>query len=143
MSGVWGLLNVSLIGLSVWAGYAEMAPERLAHANPDLVFCTLVLVTLTLFSLGSVWYSLRYTRGALLPRQSFRRFSVDWWRDPLQCLFLSCLFVGGMSAGAAIRLPVASPTGFWMFMFFLCMFLGLLVGQFAVYAVYRKHIQPT
>jgi hypothetical protein len=120
-----------------------MAPARLARTNPDVVFCTLVLLVLALSSLGSVWYSLRCTNGALLPRPSFHRFSIDWWRDPLQCLFLSCLFVGGMAVGAAFRLPDTSPTGFWTFLLFVCMFLGLLIGQFAVYAVYRKHIQPT
>lgn len=142
MPRVWVTLNLLLIGLSVWTGYSEMAPARLARTNPDAVFCTLVLLVLALSSLGSVWYSLRYTNGARLPHPSFQRFSIDWWRDPLQCLFLSWLFVGSMAVGAAFRLPSDSPTAFWTFMFFGCMFLGLLIGQLSVYALYRRHIQP-
>ena len=41
---VWSLLNVALLGLSVWTGYSEMAPEKLAHRNPDVIFCTVMLV---------------------------------------------------------------------------------------------------
>ncbi len=139
----WTTVNLGLIWLSVWTGYSEMEPERLSHANPDVIFCTVVFVTTILFSLGTVWYSLRRTKGALLRRPSWRRFSIDWWRDPLQCLFLTCSLMGAMALGAAFRLPGTSQTGFWMFMFFVCMFLGLLLGQFAVYVVYREHIQET
>ena len=63
-------VNLGLIGLSVWTGYSEMEPERLSHANPDVIFCTVVFVTTILFSLGTVWYSLRRTKGALLRRPS-------------------------------------------------------------------------
>jgi len=143
MARVWVALNLALVCLSVWTGYSKMAPASLAGMDPDAVFCALVLAVLTFFSLGSVWYSLRYTKGAPLPRPSLQRFSIDWWRDPLQCLFLTCLFVGGMAFGAALRLPGTSAIGVWTFMFFFSMFLGLVIGQFAVYALYRTHIQPT
>jgi len=29
LMNVWSLLNVALLGLSVWTGYFEMAPEKL------------------------------------------------------------------------------------------------------------------
>ena len=48
-----------------------------------------------------------------------------------------------MALGAAFRLRATTQTGFWMFMFFLCMFLGLLIGQPAVYKVYRERIVET
>jgi hypothetical protein len=139
----WTTVNLALIWLSVWTGYSEMEPERLSHANPDVVFCTLAFVTMILLSFGSVWYFLRRTKGALLRRPSWRRFSIDWWRDPLQCLCFMCSFMGAGALGAAFRLPGTSQTGFWMFMFFVSMFFGLLIGQFAVYAVYRENIQQT
>jgi len=34
-------------------------------------------------------------------------------------------------------------TGFWMFMFFVCLFLGLLIGQLAAYAVHRERTTKT
>jgi hypothetical protein len=143
MSRLWPALNIVLVGLSVWTGYAEMAPERLSHANPDIVFCTIVLVGTIVFSVGAVSYSVRGAKQSTLRRPSWRRFAFDWWHDPLQCLFLACWFTAAMAVGAALRLRGTSSTGFWMFMFFACMFLGLLIGQFVAYAVYREHIAET
>ena len=140
---VWAGLNILLIALSVWTGYFEMEPERLTRANPDALFCTAVLIGMILFCLGSVWYAISGAKQTTLRRPSWRRFSIDWWRDPLQCLFLACCFTGAMSIGAAFRLRGATQTGLWMFVFFLCMFLGLLIGQLFVYAVYRERITKT
>jgi hypothetical protein len=118
-----------------------MAPETLVHANPDAVFCSVVFVTMIFFTFATVWYSLRGDRQTTLRRPSWHRVSIDWSRDPLQCLFSSCIFMGAAVIGAAFRLPGTSQTGFWMFMFFVCMFVGLLIGQLAVYVVYRGYIE--
>jgi hypothetical protein len=128
MRHVSSVLNFLLVGLSLWTGYSAMEPKRLHHANPDATFCLLVLATMILFSFGSVAYSISGAKQTTLRRPSWRRFSIDWWHDPLQCLFLSCCFTGAMALGAALRLPGAPQIGFWMFMFFVCMFLGLLIG---------------
>ena len=48
-----------------------------------------------------------------------------------------------MALGAAFRVPGSSVTGFWMFMFFVCLFLGLFIGQLAVYSVHRERITKT
>jgi hypothetical protein len=140
MGRVWAALNIALVGLSVWTGYSEMDPERLAHANPDVVFCSLTFATMSLCSLGIVSYSIHGAKQATLRRPSWRRFSIDWWHDPLQCLLLSCFFTGAMAVGAAFRLPGTSRVGFWMFMFLVSLFAGLVIGQLAVYAVYRERI---
>jgi hypothetical protein len=140
---LWAILNLALVLLALWTGYAEMAPERLVHTNPDIIFCSVVFITMLFFPFATVWYSLRGAGQTTLCRPSWRRFSIDCWHDPLQCLFLGCTFMGAAAVGAAIRLPGTSQTGFWMFMFFLCMFFGLLIGQLAVYAIYRERIQQT
>jgi hypothetical protein len=137
---IWSLLNILLFGLSVWTGFSEMAPDKLAHSNPDAIFCSVTLIGAIAFSFGTVWYSISGARQEVLRRPSWRRFSIDWWHDPLQCLFLSCSFAGAMAVGAAFRLPGTSATGFWMFMFFVCLFLGLLIGQLAVHLVHRERI---
>ena len=139
----WMVLNLALLVLSVWTGYGEMAPDKLAHSNPDVVFCSITLVGMIAFSFGAVWYSLSGARQETLRRPSWRRFSIDCWHDPLQCLFLSCCFTGAMTVGAAFHLPGTSATGFWMFNFFVCLFLGLLIGQLLVYSVYRERITKT
>jgi len=137
------ILNVFLVLLSVCTGYVEMAPSRLVHTNPDAIFCTIVLLGMIGFSFGTVAYSISGAGQQTLRRPSLRRFSMDWWHDPLQCLFLSCAFAAGMALGAAFRLPRSSTTGFWMFMFFVCIFLGLLIGQVGVYLVHRERIANT
>jgi hypothetical protein len=139
----WSFLNVALLGLSAWTGYAEMAPEKLAYSNPDVIFCTVTLVATIAFSFAAVSYSISRARQQTLRRATWRRFSINWWHDPLQCLFLSCCFAGAMALGAAFRLPGSSVTGFWMFMFFVCLFLGLLLGQLVAYAVHHERITKT
>ena len=88
---VWSLLNLALLGLSVWTGYSEMAPEKLAHSNPDVIFCTVTLVGTIAFSFAAVWYSISGAR-----QQTLRRGVV----------FLS---TGGMTCCSAFFFPVVSP----------------------------------
>jgi len=45
-----------------------------------------------------------------------------------------------MALGAALHLPGTTITGFWMFMTFLCVFIGLVVGQVIAYAVHRERL---
>ena len=137
------ILNVVFVLLSLGTGYAAMAPDRLVHTNPDAIFCTIVLLGMIGFSFGTVAYSISGEGQQTLRPPSLHRFSMDWWHDPLQCLFLSSGFAAGMVLGAAFRLPGTSTTGFWTFMFFLCMFLGLLIGQLGVYVVHRERITNT
>ena len=66
----WAILNLALVLLSLWTGYAEMAPEKLAHSNPDVVFCTIVLVMTIVFSFGAVWYSISGAGQPTLRRPS-------------------------------------------------------------------------
>jgi hypothetical protein len=139
----WAAFNVLLIGLSVLMGYYEMEPQQLSKANPDAVFCTSVLLSAIFFSIATVAYSIHGEKQSSLRRPSWRRWSIDWWHDPLQCLFSASWFTGAMVVGAALHLRGTSETGFWMFMFFASMLLGLLIGQMIAYAVYRKHIGET
>jgi len=137
------VLNIALLGLSVLAGYTEMALDLLSRKNPDAIFCTIALLGTIGASFGTVAYSICGAGQQTLRRPSLGRFSIDWWHDPLQCLFLSCVFTGGLAVRAAFRLPGTSATGFCEFTFFLCLFLGLLIGQLGVYLVYRERITKT
>ena len=139
----WAAFNVLLIGLSVLTGYYEMEPQQLSHANPDAVLCTVVLISMIFFPIATVGYSIHGAKQSSLRRPSWRRWSIDWWHDPLQSLFSASWFTGAMVVGAALHLRGTSQTGFWMFMFFASMFLGLLIGQVITYVVYREHIDET
>jgi len=102
---VWSLLNVALLGFSVWTGYSEMAPEKLAHSNPDVIFCTVTLVGTIAFSFAAVWYSISGARQQTLCRASRRRFSINWWHDPLQWPFSFLLFRRSYGFGSRSAFP--------------------------------------
>ena len=78
---------IALIGLSVSTGYSEMERENLRQANPDAIFCTIVFVTMILFSLGSVWYSISDAKQTTLRRPFLASILDRLVHDPLQCLF--------------------------------------------------------
>ena len=128
-------LNLVAVGLGIWAGCVAMDPETLKHTNPDAIVCSITFVIMIAFPVLFV-----SGNQAVLRRPSWRRFSINWSRDPLQCVFVSWLGSGAMALGAAVRLRGTTPTGIWTFMFFVCSFLGLLIGQFAVYVIYRDRI---
>ena len=131
-------INIGLLLLSVWTGYGSLAADALLGANPDKYLCITVLIMMPIFAIGAV--STFGAKHTALTLPSWRRFSVNWSRDPLQCLFLSTCFSGGMALGAALHLPGTTITGFWMFMTFLCVFIGLVVGQVIAYAVHRERL---
>jgi hypothetical protein len=131
-------INLALLLLSVWTGYGSLGADALRGTNPDKYLCIAVLVMMPIFAVGAV-----ATFGAghsSLRLPSWRRFSINWSRDPLQCLFLTTCFIGAMAVGAALHLPGTSNTGLWMFMTFLCMFIGLIVGQVIAYASNRARL---
>jgi hypothetical protein len=55
-------------------------------------------------------------------------------------LFISTFAAGGMALGAALQLRGTSTTGFWMFMVFVCIFIGLIVGQVLAYMYHRARV---
>jgi hypothetical protein len=75
---IWCVINISLVALGVREGYASLAPEQLRHVNPDAVFCSVILLTLPLFALFTVYYSVRQRNVDKLRRPSFDR-------NPLNC----------------------------------------------------------
>jgi hypothetical protein len=131
-------INLAGLLLSVWTGYGSLGLDALRGTNPDKYLCITVLIMMPIFAIGAV--STFGAKHTALTLPSWRRFSINWSRDPLQCLFLSTCFVGGMALGAALHLSGTTSTGFWMFMTFLCMFIGLVVGQVIAYAVHRARL---
>jgi hypothetical protein len=131
-------INIAILLLSVWTGYGALDADTLRGTNPDKYLCIAVLVLMPLFAFGAVSI-FGASHGALL-RPSWHRVTFSWWRDPLQSLFISTYAVGGMAIGASLHLYGTTTTGFWMFMVFVCMFIGLIVGQLLAYAYHRARI---
>jgi len=136
---IWLVVNISLVVLSIRQGYVSLAPEQLRHVNPDAVFCSIILLTLPLFALGTVRYSVRRWNVEKLRRPSFDRNPLNWWFDPLQSLFITTCNMAAMEVGSLLRRATGS-VAFWMVATYFCITLGLVVGQLLVYRVYRDRV---
>ena len=134
------LALVQKLGLvSMWQGYASLAPENLRHVNPDVVFCSLILLTLPLFALGTVGISVRRWNVQKLRRPSFDRNPLNWRFDPLQSLFIAMCNGAAAGVGSLLRQATGS-VAFWMKGMYLSFFFGLVIGQILVYLVYRDRV---
>src|ERR1700722_4917751 len=143
MKYFWQIVNVGLIILSAFGGYSSMSPENLQHMNPDIIYCSIILVMMPIFAVGSVFYSIRSGKCETLQRPSWNRHGINWWYDPLQSLFISNFVTAGLVIGSAFRLSKENETGFWLFVSYCCMTVGLLIGQFLVYRIFRSRIVAT
>jgi hypothetical protein len=136
---IWTVLNISLLALFMRQGYASLAPELLRHVNPDAVYCSVILLTLPLFSLGTVSYSVRRWNVQRLRRPSIDRNPLNWWFDPLQSLFMSTCCMAAMGVGSLLHRATGS-VAFWLVATYFCAFFGLVIGQVLVYRVYRDRV---
>lgn len=143
MKLIWYMVNVGLVALGLWSGYVSLEPQKLRHTNPDAIACVAILVTMPLFALLSVGYSVRRWKRDKLARPSWDRNPVNWWGDPLQSLFISTCIMAATAIGGALRRPTVGSVAFWMFGVYVCFAIGLLVGQVLVYRVYREQIAPS
>ena len=140
MKYVWLICNASLVILSAVGGYSSMSPRELQHVNPDITYCSLILLIMPIFAVGSVLYSLRTGKCKMLHRPSWDRNPMNWWYDPLQSLFITNFVCAGLVIGSAFRLSRANTTGFWLFVSYCCMTSSLFIGQFLVYRIFQNHI---
>ena len=137
---VWYAANILAVLLTPWQGYVSIAPERLRHTNPDAVFCALILLTMPLFSIGCVYFSIHARNHKKLPRPTWNRNPLNWWDDPLQSLFISTWLASGGAVGSAFRNPGVGTVAFWTVGMNVCVALGLGIEQVLIYRIYREHI---
>lgn len=150
MKRIWPIANTVFVMLGLWGGYKTTSPESLRHTNRDATFCVILLILMPVFALWTVYYSkLRWDRDNKmlarpfkLSRPSWSRNPINWWGDPLQSLFISACCMGTMAIGACLRRPQIGSVGFWMIGFYGCVAIGLSVGEFLAYRVFRRHISP-
>jgi hypothetical protein len=122
-------------------GFVSLAPENLTKTNVDIYACTTVFLGFAFFALGSPWYSLREKHCEVIPRPSFFRVSFNWWRDPLQCLWLSICYTGAVAVGAFFRVFWTTDQGRWLFWSYVSMTAGFLLGTLAAQRIFRERIE--
>lgn len=137
---LWKIINIATVALSLWGGYASLDPKRLAHTNPDIILCLIILVVIPFFSIGTVWYSVKECKCDSLRTPSWDRNPYNWWYDPLQALFMMRWIMFGMALGSLIRIPTYGSIGFWTLGVYFCCAAGTAIGQFFVYKIYRDRI---
>ena len=136
----WMILNISFVVLAMWGGYGSLASERLKHTNPDGILCLIILVGMSLFSIGTVFYSVKSCKCESLQTPTWNRNPFNWWYDPLQSLFMSTWIMSAMALGSMIRMPAYGSIGFWTFGVYFCWAAGTAMGQFFVYKIFRNRI---
>ena len=127
-SNLWGIVNLVLIADAFPVGYLSLTPDRLRHTNPDPVLCLSILLLSPLFALWAVTYSIRRWKADPLPRPSWNRNPLRWWRDPLQALFVSTCIMAATAIGSAVRQPTFGSVGFWTISVYARFAIGLFVG---------------
>jgi hypothetical protein len=135
-SPIWALVNIALVLLSAWTGYAEMSPTKLSHMNPDLAFCLTLLVMTPIFVIGTMAIS----RNDAFAWPSWGRSPLRWQSDPLQAIFISTCISLGLFVGTCLRLRNSGPVGFWLAASFGSLFVEFLIGQALAYVIYRERI---
>jgi hypothetical protein len=138
MKYLWIAVNTLSVPLAVWTGYSRTAPAKLVHANPDAIFCLVTLLIMPLFVLGTLWQAARHCD--VFRRPSFRRFPLNLWYDPLEFFFVGTFTTVAMAIGATLHWPRPGSVGYWMTLFFWCIFAGWIVGQLIGYTVFRDRI---
>jgi hypothetical protein len=140
MKRLWLALNIGLVVLALWGGYGSMTPKLLRQTNTDAIPCLIILIIMPIFALRSVSFSIRRSKCETLRRPSWDRNAFNWWFDPLQSLFISTFIASAMAIGSAFRLPSFGSVGFWTLGIYCCCAVGLVIGQFIVYRIYRERI---
>lgn len=138
----WYVMNILAVVFSVRVGYVSTAPERIRHANPDAIFCGIILFFTPLFAIWCVNLAFRRWKHETVHRASWDRNPLDWWHDPLQSLFMSAFVSAAMAVGAALREPTVGSTGFWMVGMYASVAAGLSTGQILAHRIYRDRIVP-
>ena len=129
-SNLWGVVNLVLIADAFREGYLSLTPDRLRHTNPDPVLCLIILLVMPPFALWAVTYSIKRWKADPLPRPSWNRSPLGWWRDPLQALFVLTCIAAATAIGSAVRRPTFGSVGFWTLGVYACFAIGLLWDRF-------------
>lgn len=140
MKYLWVIINLVLVALALRGGYVSLSPEELSHTNPGPIVCLIILLITPVFAMLMVSYSVQHRKSGPLRRASWDRNPLNWWRDPLQSLFISTCVVTALALGSSVRWPTFGSTGFWAMGVYASFAIGLFIGQILVYRVHRQSI---
>jgi hypothetical protein len=141
---IWLVLNLYLLLTAPFNGFESIAPTSVAETNPDIVFCGVSFFGLLFLSPGLVAYAVSRHQDLKLIPPSLKRFPLNWWIDPLQCLYISALGTVLTALGAFFGYRhYGGDLGYWTMMWYLSTALGLSGGVVLVHIIYRKRIAPS
>lgn len=133
---IWAIVNALLVLSSFLGGYRSMAPEKLVSAHGDIYMCAVILVVMPWFPL----LIMNVAKSDRFRKPSWDRFPLNWWRDPLQALFVSTCCVFALALGGTLRVSGSGNEGVATVLSFWCIAIALSLGQWMGYAIYRDRI---
>jgi hypothetical protein len=137
MKWLWLSLYLALFAFSVWGG---TRPFDASHSNADWVFIAISFLFFGVLPILVVWDAYKHRACELLRSSLFRGFKGLWWKDPLQCLFLTTLLMGGNFLGALFTLPNDDAKQTTIVYWKASMLLGLLIGDLVTWLRFRSVI---
>jgi hypothetical protein len=138
---VWLTINLLILAGAPFQGFEQVSPQYVAGTNPDVIFCISSFAGLAIFSLAAVAYALRRHPNLEIRPPSLMRFPLNWWIDPLQCLFISALGTTLMALGSIPGfIHYGGYLGYWTMAWDTSMAAGLWVGIVLVHLIYRKRL---
>lgn len=139
MQLIWPALYAALVCLSALAGAGVFGTSS-SHTNVDWVFVALSFLLCLAFPLLAVLYARSRAAQPFSRASLFRGVRGGWWTDPLQCLRVSILLLAGLLFGALFTLQNANVQSIMIAWWQAAMLLGLLIGERAVYVLFRHNI---
>jgi hypothetical protein len=139
MQRIWPAVYAALVCLSALAG-ASVSGASSSRTNVDWVFVAISFLLCLVFPSLVLLYArsraaLPFSRASL-----FRGLRGNWWSDPLQCLRVSVLLLAGLVFGALFSLKNADAQSIIVMWWQAAMLLGLVIGERAVYVLFRHNI---
>jgi len=128
MKRLWPWVYLALFAAALLGGLLTFGKAQ-SHTNVDWVFVAVSFLGLLVFPSLAVRYA-RSRTTTRLPAASFSRgFRGGWWADPLQCLRVTSLLLGGMFLGSLFTLPHATSQGVMIVWWYAAMAFGLTAGE--------------
>lgn len=139
MRRIWPCLYLALFTVAFLCGLGAFG-RGYGPVHVGWIYVSVTFLSFLFFPYGVIAYA-RARTACLLPRAAFTRgFSGGWWTDPLQCLRVSILLLGGYLLGALFTVGHTGHQGITVIVCLVPIFLGLLAGELIALKTFRDSI---
>ena len=135
---MWRVINIALVALSAYGGYASMSADILKRTNSDAVACISVFLAAVFITIAGTYYGVHKIGLQRLSLPSLDRSMFGVWRDPLQYIFMLRWITLACLIAATLRLFISpNIAGGWMVGIYVSALIGFALGEAIVYRRFR------